>query len=223
MSSPTAGPAGGADRFQSLWQRCLLTGSADQSSQIYQRLIEAYAEPQRHYHTLAHIRHCLDMFDQCRSLLENPDAVELSIWFHDVIYLPGASDNEARSAALYRQLAQESHSDEIRQRVDDMIIATLHLEQPIEDPDTQFMVDIDLSSFGLPWDEFLRDSKALRRENSDVSDADYYDKAKKFQTSLLARERFYQTDFFYQRLETQARKNLEDYFDYLRQQLPAGN
>ena len=51
------------------------------------------------------------------------------------------------------------------------------------------------------------------------SDAEHYDKAKKFQCSLLARDRFYQTDFFHERLEAQARKNLEDYFEYLRKLL----
>jgi predicted metal-dependent HD superfamily phosphohydrolase len=37
-----------------------------------------------------------------------------------------------------------------------------------------------------------------------------------FQLSLLARSRFYLSDFFFERLETQARENLARYFDYLR-------
>ena len=218
MISTAAGPVSNADRFQSLWQRCLLGGSEDQSHQIYQRLVESYAEPQRHYHTLVHIEHCLGMFDQCKSLLANPDAVELAIWFHDIVYLPGAKDNEARSAELYQQLSAGAHPDELRQMVDDMIIATLHTDNPIEDPDTQFMVDIDLSSFGLPWDEFLRDSQNLRLENQSISEEEHYRKAKKFQTTLLARNRFYLTDFFHELLENRARKNLRDYFEYLKQQ-----
>ena len=218
MTSPAAGPVSNADRFQSLWQRCLVVDSEDQSQEIYQRLTEYYGEPQRHYHTMAHIEHCLGMFDQCKSLLAYPDAVELAIWFHDIIYVPGAKDNEARSAELYQQLSAEAHSDELRRKVDDMIIATLHTGNQIEDPDTQYMVDIDLSSFGLPWDEFLRDSQNLRLENQSISEEEHYRKAKNFQTALLARDRFYLTDFFHELLENRARKNLKDYFDYLNQQ-----
>ena len=219
MTTPNMGPTGGAERFQTLWQNCLQTGADDQSLDIFQRLTKAYSEPQRHYHTMAHIEHCLGRFDQCKSLLQDPAAVELSIWFHDIIYVPGAKDNEALSAELYQQLSQGVHPDELRQRVDDMIIATLHTGEPIEDEDTRYMVDIDLSSFGLPWEEFLRDSKNLRRENQAVSEEEHYRKAKNFQTALLARDRFYMTDFFHDRYETQARKNLKDYFDYLNQQL----
>ena len=104
MTAPMAGPGNGADRFRSLWQSCLLPNVEDHSAGIHQRLIDAYAEPQRHYHTLAHIQHCLGMFDQCKSLLANPEAVELAIWFHDAIYVPSACDNEALSAELYRRL-----------------------------------------------------------------------------------------------------------------------
>ena len=218
MSSPAAGSISGLDRFQALWRRCLLPGATDLSAKIHQRLIDGYGEPQRHYHTLAHIEHCLGMFEQCRSLLANPDAVELSIWFHDVIYEPGAADNEARSAELYQQLAAGVQADSLRQIVDDLIMATLHDGGPIEDRDTAFMVDIDLSSFGLPWEQFLRDSKNLRLENSSVSDEEFYRRANSFQTHLLARERFYYSDFFYRRLENQARQNLSDYADYLRKQ-----
>ena len=80
------------------------------------------------------------------------------------------------------------------------------------------MVDIDLSSFGLSWDEFLQDSKNLRLESADLDDAEYYRKKASFQNCLLAKERFYLSDFFAERLETQARSNLARYFDYISQQ-----
>ena len=95
----------GRGRFQALWQSCLIDDADDTSAEIHQHLLDAYRESQRFYHTLAHIEHCFGMFDQCESLLDHPEAVELAIWFHDVIYEPGACDNEARSAELYQQLA----------------------------------------------------------------------------------------------------------------------
>ena len=203
------------NRFRKLWQRNLLPGANDDSAAIFQQIVAAYAEPQRHYHTMVHIDHCLTMLDQCHHLIGNPDAVELSIWFHDIIYEIGASDNEARSAELYLQLSEHHHPAELRERVNHLIMAPLHLSESIDDKDTQFMVDIDLSSFALPWTEFLRDSEKIRLENPQMSNADYHKKARKFQRSLLRRKQFYLSDFFFQRLETQARQNLADYFEYI--------
>ena len=215
MTSPAVQGISGLDRFQSLWQRCLNEGAPDSSTAIHQRLVDAYNEPQRHYHTLAHIDHCLAIFDQCKSLATNPDALEIAVWFHDVIFEPGKRDNEARSAELYQELSAGVHDNEFRNLVGRLIMATLHDGNSLDDSDAGYMVDIDLSSFGLPWEDFLRDSQHLREENAQLSDAEYYRKQGDFQSCLLARPRFYVTDLFYQRYEQQARSNLTRYFEQL--------
>jgi len=213
MTSPAVEEISGLNRFQSLWQRCLIEGAADASAEIHQRLVDSYNESQRRYHTLAHIDHCLSMFDQCKSLASNPDALEIAVWFHDAIFEPGKSDNEALSAKLYEELSAGVHTDEFRALVGRMIMATLHNGLSLDDSDAGYMVDIDLSSFGLPWEEFLRDSRHLREESAELSDADYFQKQGAFRSCLLARPHFYQTDFFRRHYEQQARDNLAKYFD----------
>ena len=212
MTSPAVENISRPDRFQSLWQRCLIAGATDASAVIHQRLVDAYNEPQRHYHTLDHIDHCLSKFDQCKSLASNPDALEIAVWFHDVIFEPGKVDNEARSAELYRELSAGVHDTEFRDLVGRLIMATLHDGGSLDDSDAGYMVDIDLSSFGLPWEDFFLDSQRLRKECTHLSDAEYYRRQGEFQSSLAARPRFYCTDFFYQRYEQQARDNLSRYF-----------
>ncbi len=214
MAPSTAGEITGFDRFRALWQRCLLSGATDQSEQIHQRLLQGYREPHRRYHTLAHIKHCLTMFDQCKALSRHPDALELAVWFHDVIWQPGEGDNEALSAELYLQFSEGVHADDLRQRVNSLIMATVHDGSSLEDSDAPYMVDIDLSSFGLSWDEFLRDSQNLRQE-SRLEDADFYRRQGSFQNILLSRPRFFLSDFFFQRFESQARENLARYFEYV--------
>ena len=66
------------DRFQLLWRRCLLEQADDNSVAIHQQLIDAYSEPQRVYHTLNHIEHCLAHLDNISDYLQNPEAVELA-------------------------------------------------------------------------------------------------------------------------------------------------
>ena len=215
MASITEDIAGFA-RFQSLWQRNLTESAIDDSQAIYQRLLAGYHEPQRHYHTLDHIKHCLGMFEDCKSLVDDPDSLEMAIWFHDVILVSGRRDNEALSAELYLELSAGIQLDETRQLVKHLIMATLHNGDSLDDADSIYMVDIDLSSFGLSWDGFLRDSLNLRAENPHLGDQDYQLNQTGFQRSLLARPRFFLSDFFFDRFEKQARDNLARYFEYLR-------
>ncbi len=215
MSWPASDERTGLDRFQVLWRGCLLETAEDRSAEVHQRLVEGYLEPQRYYHTLQHIEHCLRMFDDCRELLQAPAAVELAIWFHDVVYEPGQPDNELRSADLYREIAHGVHDEALIEHVHGLIMATLHNGFALEGIDVEYLVDIDLSSFGLGWDEFLRDSENLRRENPHLEDSAYYRNQGYFQNRLLERPRFFLSDFFYQRYETQARNNLARYFEYL--------
>ena len=216
MASPAAQDLTGLDRFRALWQRCLIDGLPDHSATIHQQLIDAYGEPHRRYHTLAHIEHCLAMFEQCKSLTANADALELAVWFHDVILEPGRSDNEARSAELYLQHSDQTQLNELRELVARLIIATQHDGGAPEQADAIYMVDIDLSSFGLSWEEFQRDSQNLREECPGSSDAEYHRRQEAFRSALLTRESFFSSDFFTERYEQQAQENLSKYFKGVR-------
>lgn len=217
MSQASPAKPGGRERFEALWRRNLLDSANDDAAAIYQRIEAAYAEPQRFYHTIEHVEHCLAMFDDCRALLNLPDAVELAIWFHDAIFIPGNPDNEARSAVLYQEVAAQAHPEDFCARIPRMIMATLHDGDALDDDDTLYLVDIDLSSFGLPWDEFLRDSQNLRRESQATPDEEFYRGQSAFQRNLLAREQFFLTEFFRLRYETRARDNLARYFEQMGQ------
>ena len=210
-------PALDTDRFQQLWRRCLPDQVIDNSAAIHQHLIDAYSEPQRVYHTLDHIQQCLSQFDKIRPQLQNPDAVELGIWFHDVIYQPGAADNEQLSANQFMEMTSGLFDEAIRNTVSQHIMATLHCGEDVDNPDTKYMLDIDLSSFGLPWPEFLRDSKYLREEMDYLSDEVFYRKQFEFQRNLLDQPRFFKSDYFYDKCEDQARKNVADYFQLHKQ------
>ena len=211
----TASELTGFDRFHLLWQRNLVDNAVDDSATIHQHLISRYQESHRHYHTLGHIQHCLDLFEQCKALASEPDALEIAIWFHDVILVSGRRDNESLSAKLYLELSDGAHRESLRQLVCRLIMATLHNADHLDDADSIYMVDIDLSSFGLPWEEFLRDSLNLRSESPHLCDDDYYLNQTGFQRGLLARPRFFLSDFFFNRFENQARENLAGYFEYL--------
>ena len=195
------------ERFTALWNRCLVPGASTPALPVYEELLHRYSEPHRYYHTPEHIGHCLRQLDFAVELMDDANAVEMGLWFHDVIYDPQASDNELKSAELFVKLADDDVPTEFRQSVHDLIMVTMHPEEP-SSLDEQFMVDIDLSSFGLPWDTFQRHSEAVRKEYAHLSDEQFYPNQIGFLRSLIARPTFFFTDFFRARYEVTARENI---------------
>jgi predicted metal-dependent HD superfamily phosphohydrolase len=190
-----------AARFVAVWARC---GGIDAQA-VYDDLVRHYSEPTRHYHTLRHVNRCLHDFDWARPAITDPDAVELALWCHDVVYVPGAPDNEQRSAEWFQRSAKGriAGSD----RVASMILATTH-DVALTDPNACFTVDIDLADLGCEREHFLQDEARLRAERPDLDDAGADRAVRAFLSALLAREHIYRTDAFRARCESRARSNL---------------
>jgi predicted metal-dependent HD superfamily phosphohydrolase len=195
------------ERFEAVWRHCLVDGAADGAAAVFRSLRTRYCEPHRCYHTTDHVGHCLREFDLARGHMDHAAAVELAIWFHDAVYAPEASDNEQRSAELFDACAGDGFDEGSRRHVHDLILVTMHADRPAS-VDEAFMVDIDLSSFGLPWPDFVRDSDAVRREYAHLPDDQFHARQARFLHSLLARPTIYSTELFRRRHEEAARLNI---------------
>lgn len=194
-----------AERFQAVVSRC--APDVD-GGRLYRTVAGKYSESHRHYHTLDHIQHCLSQLDKVRELAADPDAIELALWFHDIVYEPSEDDNELQSARLFESLLGEHMPRERAARIHRLIMATVYPSEP-EDGDERLMVDIDLSSFALPWEEFMRDTRALRAELAHVPEERFLAGKLRFLETMVSRPRFYLTDYFYDRFESTARSNIE--------------
>ena len=202
-------------RLKALWQRCFPAGAASDAEAAFAQLKVLYAEPHRCYHTPTHIGHCLAEFDLAVDAMDDADAVEMALWFHDAVHEPRASDNELRSAALFTAWATSPARSGFNEKVTDLILMTVHCEQP-RTTDQAFVVDIDLSSFALPWPAFQRDSVAVRNEFAHLSDGDFYLIHIGFLRSLLARPTLFFTPWFRARCEAGARANIARHLEDLR-------
>ncbi|MBI1969725.1 N-methyl-D-aspartate receptor NMDAR2C subunit [Candidatus Woesearchaeota archaeon] len=194
------------DRWVDFWKRI---GAAGDSGRVYLQLAVMYSQTDRAYHTMHHIMECLDEFEQARHLPEHPLEVEMAIWFHDAVYDTHAKDNEERSA----QLALESGRamklpEELGKRVYDLILATRHVQIP-EGMDAQVLTDIDLSGFGKSEEVFDENTRKIRAEYHWVPEEDFRAERAWILLGFLERPSIYATEFFQQKYEAQARKNLE--------------
>lgn len=192
-------------RWTSLWKRL---GAQGDASSIYKDLVVRHSEPHRAYHTLEHIGHCLDEFEQVRHLAANPDAVELALWYHDAIYDTRAKDNEERSAVLVTEMVRNtSLPDNLGQSVANLITATKHTSAST-DPDVQLLVDIDLSIFGQSEDKFGEYERQVRKEYEWVTEDAFVAGRSAILKSFLDRPTIYSTQFFRNKYEAQARRNI---------------
>ena len=189
------------DRFVALWSRC----GGMHGEAVFADLARRYAEPGRHYHTLHHVRRCLRDLNWARGAIADVAEVELALWCHDVVFIPGADDNESRSAAWFQRCARTDIAG--MARICELILDTSHTRPP---PDVagRFTVDIDLAVLGYPCAWFCRDAVHLRAERPDLDDLTYDNGERAFLGALLARPRIYLTEPFHSRYEARARANL---------------
>jgi len=155
----------------------------------WETLRSRYGEGHRHYHDLGHLAHCLEQLDLARDALDRPDAVEMAIWFHDIINEPDSRANEQLSAEYFRSKAQECMAPDFVQHVAELILVATHA-QARGNNDQRFICDIDLASFGCPWECFMRDSDAVKAEFSGSEEAYYRGKSAFLRRCSLDRASF---------------------------------
>jgi len=195
-------------RFSRLWEKVPIDGSRIKPERIHAELVTRYSEPHRHYHTCEHIGHCLNQLELASADIDNPAAVGMALWFHDVIYNPRATDNEQQSADLFMRRVGNHADQQFSEIVYEAILITKHQAMP-KTLTEQFVVDIDLSSFGLAEPTFDKNSRDIRAEYAHVPDAEFFPAHLKFIESLFARPTLYFTDFFRTRYEAIARANFQ--------------
>lgn len=182
---------------------------------MFRKIEQRYSEPHRAYHNALHIDECLREFDRVRGEARNPTAVELAIWFHDVIYDPRANDNEEQSARFASECLKEA-SNELGNNISEMILSTKSHE-PGDIEDASLLVDIDLSILGNPPERFAHFESGIRTEYAWVPADVYRQKRAEILDGFLNRERIYCTESFRKRYEDAARHNLAKLIAELRQ------
>ena len=179
---------------------------------IFNKLIAAYNEKQRAYHTVQHVYECLVLLELVKPYLNDFHAVALALWFHDVFYNPQAKDNELKSAELFEQyLAQDLLIDDV-QKVKRWILATQKHEQ-VDELDLQFLLDIDLAILAASPQRFVEYEQQIQQEYAWVAPEIYTIKRKEVLAHFYESKSLYQTEYFQKSFELKAKHNLKVILD----------
>ncbi len=203
----------------------------------FDRLVEHYCEPGRAYHNLFHVDAVLShVSDLARAEADEPTldgagdegngdnqasqatdtanridlgAMMAAALYHDVIYDPRASDNEAASAELARHdLAELGWEADRAATVAVMIEGTAgHADPP--DLASAILFDADLAILGASPEHYERYRLGVREEYSHVSDDDWRLGRPRVLQAYLDRPHIFATTTGRNRWAGAARTNLE--------------
>lgn len=180
---------------------------------IFNKLIAAYSEKQRAYHTVQHLYECLVLLESIRTDLNDANAVVLALWFHDAVYDPQSKDNELKSAELFEQYVAHNLSADVVQKIKRWIVATQKHEST-DELDLQFLLDIDLAILAASQARFAEYEQQIQKEYAWVDSGIYSLKKKEVLAHFYHAEPLYQTEYFQQSFEQRAKSNLKNIVDY---------
>jgi predicted metal-dependent HD superfamily phosphohydrolase len=204
-------------RWRALWDRL---GARNDPKPMFDQLVWLYFEPHRRYHTLDHIRDCLRELDgvpgDAALLWVEKDVVEVAIWFHDAICVPGHPYSEEYSAVFaghaidQLQLRDGVKAVGLIKATRSCILASTHRDDvEAYDETTKQFLDIDLAILGRPEAEFDAYEEGIRFEYQRVPDDQFCAGRIAVLEGFLARKRIYRTEHFHRKYEAQARLNLQ--------------
>lgn len=190
------------------WRRLWRDLGLDPPPGLIDRILAAYDDPERHYHTRRHLRDSLRRLRAVRGLAREPLLVEVAIWFHDAVYRANRSDNEEQSAKWAGEVLLEAGAGaEAADTVAPLILATRH-GSVMPEGDAALVCDIDLAILGARRPAYHKYQRAIRAEYSWVPEILYGKGRAKILRSLLGRQNIYATEPFSRRRERRARANL---------------
>jgi len=166
----------------------------------------------RRYHDARHLLACVRACAEVRTMLPAPREIAFALWFHDVVYRPWRSDNEARSAVRARHAALHlALGDAFAERVSVLVLATAHLAdtgRAHTDPAVDWVLDIDLGILGAAPSVYDRYERDVRREYFYLLPRKWRRGRAAVLSHFLAQPAIYRTAHFRARLEATARANL---------------
>ena len=199
-----------------------LAGDSAISRTEWAAVVEAWSEPHRRYHDLAHLAAVLGLVGELAEAAEDPDAVRLAAWYHDVVYDPLRDDNEmvsaARAEAGLRGLVPDDRVAEVAR----LVRLTAGHEPADDDRNGAVLCDADLAVLAGPPDAYATYASAVREEYGHLDDATFTAGRIAVLERLLNLPALYRLPAAAAQWTARARANLETELVLLRARADAG-
>ncbi|MFD4794785.1 HD domain-containing protein [Streptomyces anulatus] len=187
-----------------------------------ENLLARWAEPQRRYHTTAHLAAVLDGIDALAGHADDVHAVRLAAWFHDAVYRPDRTENEERSAALAeRALSEAGVPEAVVAEVARLVRLTVTHDPADGDRNGEALCDADLAVLAGGPQEYGAYAARIREEFGFVPDGAFREGRAAVLRQLLGLPRLFRTPHGAAAWEARARHNLATELELLTSSGPA--
>jgi predicted metal-dependent HD superfamily phosphohydrolase len=153
---------------------------------------------------------------------DDPDAVRLAAWYHDIAYEPERTDNEqvsaARARAGLRGLVPDARIDEVER----LVLLTAGHDPAPDDVNGAVLCDADLAVLAGPPDAYATYASAIREEYGHLSDAEFTHGRIAVLERLLALSTLYRTPEAARQWADRAAANLTAELTLLRARAASG-
>lgn len=176
----------------------------------------AYGEPHRRYHTASHIVWMLRRFEALEDSFADPEGARLAVFFHDAIYDPAKSDNEARSAgALTRILSGAVDAGRLERAA--FAVRATQAHRATGDRDADLVIDLDMAVLGQDWEVYAAYAAGVRKEYVPVYGEEAFRQGR---IALFLEPTLAQPEIFiagaFRELDAPAKRNLRRELDMLK-------
>jgi predicted metal-dependent HD superfamily phosphohydrolase len=200
------------DRFREAARQAGATVADEDLTAAGTHLLGRWSEPQRHYHTVAHLAAVLDVVDEFPGLAPHPERVRLAAWLHDAVYDPRAlGDANERDSAEFAAglLAALGVPAGPAGEVARLVRLTAGHATDAGDPDGELLCDADLAVLAGDEQAYAAYAAAIRREYAHVPDDGFRAGRGRVLTALLELPSIYRLEPLRAAWEKRARANLE--------------
>jgi predicted metal-dependent HD superfamily phosphohydrolase len=176
---------------------------------LWSEIEKNYSQKDRHYHNLEHLENMFSELDAIKDSISNYSKISFSVFYHDVIYDASSKSNEEKSAEFAKARLQQLNINETDiSEIYQQILAT-KAHEGSDDKDLNYLLDADLSILGKDLETYIDYTKKIRKEYSIYPDLLYKPGRKKVLQHFLVMENIFKTDYFREKYEEQAKKNIE--------------
>ena len=178
--------------------------------ELAERLVAAYAHPERHYHDTRHLAEVLARVHElcAQDVTFDRMAVVLAAWFHDGVY-DGRPEAERRSAAWAAEALPTLVDAELVDEVVRLVLLTERHRPDQEDDNGGALCDADLAILAAPAERYAAYVAAVRQEYAGVPDDLFTEGRAAVLRDLLAKPHLFHTDYARAAWERPARANVE--------------